>query len=369
MKIKYHAPYRDPSGYGMAARNYILELDKLGVDVHAVPQGFWKGSFEMSDEINAKLSKLEDKETDGTVPLISQQTPTHFNVDYPGYKIGYTVHETTKIIPLWADYINRMDEVWTSSQFAIDVFERSGVTIPKYKIPHGVDRKVFNTKVKPLDLVNVPSESFVFLSVFQWIYRKGFDVLLKAYYQTFESDENVALIIKTFGYQEGLTEARRIHKEIMSIQAEVGLENAPPVYLLFDFFKYGKMARLYNSADAFVLPSRGEAWGIPYLEAMSCGLPVLGTRWSGQLEFLNDDNSLLIDLDEESVVRGMHVPWFTSDQRWAEPCLRSLRNGMRTIYEDTTMQKLLRKQSIKTAKKWPWSKGAKLMKVRLESLE
>lgn len=39
------------------------------------------------------------------------------------------------------------------------------------------------------------------------------------------------------------------------------------------------MPSLYKAADAFVLPSRGEGWGIPYMEAMAMGLPTIGTNW------------------------------------------------------------------------------------------
>jgi glycosyltransferase involved in cell wall biosynthesis len=45
---------------------------------------------------------------------------------------------------------------------------------------------------------------------------------------------------------------------------------------------------LYRSVDAFVLPSRGEGWGRPYMEAMSMGLPVIATNWSGPTEFVNE---------------------------------------------------------------------------------
>jgi len=62
---------------------------------------------------------------------------------------------------------------------------------------------------------------------------------------------------------------------------------------LFVFFRQGRlgtnaahthgllqtdMPRLYKSVDAFVLPSRGEGWGRPHTEAMSMGLPVIGTH-------------------------------------------------------------------------------------------
>ena len=365
--VKYHAPYRDPSGYGMAARYYIKTLNKLKVNVEAIPKGFWSGTYKVSEKMDDFLTSLEKKNLSNDVPLISHQTPTHFNIDYPGYKIGYTVHETSRVVTEWSDYMNKMDEIWTSSNFAKEVFINSGVEKEIYVVPHGVDRTIFNSRVKKAKL-NISDDTFKFLSIFQWIPRKGPDKLLKAYYQEFSPDENVCLIIKTFGYKEGLTEARRIHRKIANIQSELQIENAPYVALLFDFLETRQMARLIRSADVFVLPSRGEAWGMPYLEAMSCGLPTIGTKWGGQMDFMNHNNSLLVEVDELSVVTGMPAPWFTPDQRWAEPCIVDLREKMRRIYEDKNLRKRLSRAGIATAKEWPWSRGAKLMKERLESI-
>lgn len=52
--------------------------------------------------------------------------------------------------------------------------------------------------------------------------------------------------------------------------------------------------KLFRTADAFVLPTHGEAWGRPLAEAMFMEMPTIATQWSGQLEFMNDDNSFLV---------------------------------------------------------------------------
>jgi len=54
---------------------------------------------------------------------------------------------------------------------------------------------------------------------------------------------------------------------------------------------------LYNMCDCFVLPTRGEGFGLIMAEAGSCGLPVIATRCCGQMDFLDDDNSFLIDIE------------------------------------------------------------------------
>lgn len=92
------------------------------------------------------------------------------------------------------------------------------------------------------------------------------------------------------------------------------------------------MPRLYKRADAFVLPSRGEGWGRPHLEALSMGLPVIATNWSGPTEFLTQDNAYPLPVAKDLVpvpdgpFRG-HL--------WADPSVPDLRQLMRRVYDAT----------------------------------
>src|SRR5690606_26356631 len=78
----------------------------------------------------------------------------------------------------------------------------------------------------------------------------------------------------------------------------------------------------------------GEGWGRPYMEAMALGLPTIGTRWSANLEFMNDDNSFLVDIDG---LEPCDLRWdnpLYQGQRWAAPNVRSLREQMRRVMDD-----------------------------------
>ena len=89
----------------------------------------------------------------------------------------------------------------------------------------------------------------------------------------------------------------------------------------------------YAASDAYVLPSRGEGWGRTQMEAMACGLPVLSTRWGGNLDFMNDNNSLLIDINGlVEIDQRTEIPFYRG-QKWAEPSAENLREMMRKIVE------------------------------------
>lgn len=71
-----------------------------------------------------------------------------------------------------------------------------------------------------------------------------------------------------------------------------------------------EMPRLYAAADAFVLPTRGEGWGLPIMEAMAMGLPTIATNWSGPSEFMTEENSFPVPIDGvESIPKQPSSVW------------------------------------------------------------
>jgi glycosyltransferase involved in cell wall biosynthesis len=87
------------------------------------------------------------------------------------------------------------------------------------------------------------------------------------------------------------------------------------------------LAALYKSADAFVLPSRGEGWGRPHVEAMSMGLPVLATNWSGPVEFLDETVGYPI------AIEGLEPADSGGVLKWARPSVSALRRLLRRVVE------------------------------------
>lgn len=75
------------------------------------------------------------------------------------------------------------------------------------------------------------------------------------------------------------------------------IETLPLVGFLMKESDASDMPLLYHAMDCFVLATRGEGWGLPLQEAMAMGIPTIGTNWGGNLEFMNTNNSLLIDVE------------------------------------------------------------------------
>ena len=90
---------------------------------------------------------------------------------------------------------------------------------------------------------------------------------------------------------------------------------------------------LYTAADAYVSPTRGEGWGRPLMEALACGTPVIASRWSAQLAFLDDDNAQLVDGRVIDVPDDVDIAVFRG-QRWFDPDVDALRAAMRAVRSD-----------------------------------
>ena len=163
-----------------------------------------------------------------------------------------------------------------------------------------------------------------FPSIFKWEFRKAPEILVQAYLEEFTSQDNVLLLILTYDTTVLRVAVPHMEYEYSFKQAE---KDRPKMWFSLDKFSDSEILSLYKSADCFVLPSRGEGWGRPYVEAMSMALPVIATNWSGQTEFMNEQNSYLLELEgydyDQSDALKLH--------RLAKPSIAHLKKLMRKV--------------------------------------
>jgi glycosyltransferase involved in cell wall biosynthesis len=247
-----------------------------------------------------------------------------------------TTFETDRLPEFWQPHLAKFNEIWVPSAHNLRAFRRSGIAPEKLRVVKSCcDTDIFHPDGPRLALPETLAGRFVFLSVFDWQWRKGWDVLLRAYCQEFLAGEPVGLLLK-LTRAHGHTEAM-IRSQADQVLAEFGLALVmrPDIVLWDTSLSTPEMAALYRSTSAFVLPSRGEGWGRPYMEAMACGLPTIGTRHLGSADFMSDDNSVLVDASLVAVheAAAAEIPPYRG-HRWYEPDLMGLRRAMRQVYED-----------------------------------
>ncbi|XVF82723.1 hypothetical protein PTKIN_Ptkin16aG0072100 [Pterospermum kingtungense] len=264
--------------------------------------------------------------------------------------------ETDRLNAQHVKRCNRMNSVWVPTEFHVSTFVKSGVDPAKVaKIVQPIDVKFFDpSNYKPLDIVSkgnlvlgskivAKSKKFVFLSIFKWEFRKGWDVLLKAYLKEFNKDDGVVLYLLTNPYHSSKDFDNKIVRFVEDTNLEKPVNGWAPVYVIDTHIAQTDLPRLYKAADAFVLPSRGEGWGRPIVEAMAMSLPVITTNWSGPTEYLTGENSYPLPVERMSKV--MEGPF--KGHLWAEPSVNKLQALMRHVTSNVEEAKAKGRQARK----------------------
>ena len=149
-------------------------------------------------------------------------------------------------------------------------------------IPNIVDTEIFqygsfNNKQN--------KEEFNFVSVGGLIHRKGMDLTIKAFNNAFKNNPKVKLTIIGGGPEK---------KNLKSLIRDLNLEDRVS---LTGRIERKEIAEYFKNSDAFVLASKGETFGVVFIEAMASGLPVIATRCGGPENFIKEEQGLIIEKD------------------------------------------------------------------------
>ena len=371
--LYYGCPY-DLSGYATVSRNHLLHLMKYKeLHIRLKTKKFWKGVSPDLGDVKDVLKSLERTPIppDGFI-FIEHLTPENFYIDPRAkYHIAYTPFETDGAPISWLLPLRGMDEIWVPSQNNKKAYVCMGIDYNKiYVIPHGVNIDKYNPEVAPLEY---NKGKFNFGSIFDWTERKNPIALIRAYYNAFCKGEDVTLTMKTF-WRFPLERSREyIHNAINKIKAGYrDRRTFPKILVWFDVMNEDIMPNFYKSFDCYVMPTRGEGFGLPFLEAMACGVPTIGPKWGGNTDFMNDKNSILIDGTLVPIKHGefLHLQPQYSGQRWFDVNEELLSKSMYWVYNNLEETKKMTDVALEEIKnKWTWVHTAKKIHERITFLQ
>ena len=220
-------------------------------------------------------------------------------LDKAKIKMAIYNYETSKLPAAWVDKHKFVDYILPSSSFSKKVFVDAGWPSEKcIVVPHGINLSDFDNKDKYRLKTN---KTFKFLNISINHYRKNIDLLIAAYYDAFTSNDDVCLVIKTnIEDKKGLMRFEfnfiEMLKTVQKMYITAGRKNLPAIEVISE--KLDSMIPLYNSCDVLISASSSEGFGLPLLEGLAANKIVIAPRCTGQLDFLNDKNSILLGVKE-----------------------------------------------------------------------
>ncbi|MEK7432381.1 MAG: glycosyltransferase family 4 protein [Cyanobacteriota bacterium] len=331
--------------------NRELELEilkKNNYNLAILPHDYYteikKEDYNYYDDLESKFNKINIYSDDF---YIRNCLPENLPIPEKGYYILIFPWETGKIPENIINHINfYVDRVWCISNHVKNMLIEQNIIKSKLSIiPCGINSEIFNLdKIKEkigIESINKLKESkkFKFLFVGGIIHRKGVDILIKAYLEEFNKNENVSLVIKTFG-SKSYYKAESIIEKIYS---QVDNKEKPEIIIINENIKIEDIPFLYSICDCYVQPYRAEGFGMPIAEAIACELPVIVTGFGPAKEFSSNETSFFID--------------YEIIQDYAEPNLDNLKKNMRYVFNNINkIKKKTKLSSKKIIEKLSWSK-------------
>ena len=346
------APVATRSGYGAHSRDIcraLIKLDRYDVKIWNVRWGNTPVNALHTDDPNDKI--IIDRLI--PTPDLPKQPELHIHIVVPNefqpiakYNIGITAGlEMSVVPPKWLEGMNRMNMNIVPATFVKKVMEyckfyihddktNSKVGELKSEKPievlfEGADTNIYKKTTEFskdfLDEMKNVEESFNFLYVGHWLQgnlgedRKDTGMLVKVFLETFKNmKKKPGLIMKTSGAGFSVLDREDILSKIEKIKEGVD-GDLPNVYFLHGDLSDAEMNGLYNhpKVKAHVSFTHGEGFGRPLLEASLSGKPVIASNWSGHVDFLPKNLSILLDGSLSEVKKGAIADDFKVDgQKW-----------------------------------------------------
>jgi len=274
-----------------------------------------------------------------------------------GPHIGFPIFELDEFNSVEKHHLASLDKVFVCSEWAKNVIIKNIWPIkevPTYVVPLGVDQRTFSSGNLFTDIPQTNSDT-IFFNCGKWEVRKGHDILIKAFKEAFNENDNVQLWMMTnnpFLSEEEAQQWVSMYQQGGFCQKKVKLisrvETQQEVY------------NIMSQSDCGVFPSRGEGWNLEAIEMLSCGKQLIITNYSAHTEFCDEKNSKLISIDETEP--AYDNKWFHGQGSWAkmgESQLNQLIQHMKNVHKETQTKRTRNYFGINTANKFSWENSAK----------
>jgi glycosyltransferase involved in cell wall biosynthesis len=188
--------------------------------------------------------------------------------------------------------------------------------------------------------------------------RKNPQAVVRAFRTAFPDSKDVKLVVK-------IHNADKNPEDFAALQES--LRDVPGAILINETLSHGELRALQGACDCFVSLHRSEGFGMGLAECMLLGKPVIATNWSGNLEFMNAENSCLVDYKLVEITQTCGP--YKKGQKWAAPDETHAASWMRKIVEDTGLrERISRAAKARIEKDFSRARIGELYERRLRTL-
>lgn len=254
----------------------------------------------------------------------------------------FTMWESDHLEPAWVSQLNAAGLVIVPSQWAVDCFRASGVTVPMEVAPLGYDPLMFH----PAHTVRQQQDLCIFGTagaLGAGGLRKNAQLVIDLFRQTFPTETDVRLRVK-----------------ITPSSPSVETEDDPRIEVIRAILPHGDLIEWYRSLTAYVNASAAEGFGLHLIEAMACGRPLISTCYSGLTEFFDESVGYPVDYTITPVNNHIY------SGNWAEPSTESLAAQMRRVYANRAEADRFGARSATRAKNFTWKASGQALVAALQ---
>jgi FkbM family methyltransferase len=318
LKVRFAGYIKSASGYGNAARNYLesimqLPFIELFVDSY--------DDYTTNNNLFTKFDSLIKNSPDYVDIDIMVSTPKNLPIHPNSKKRIFCMYWETDILNNFIiEYFNKNknDIIVSPSDYLRDILVTSGIDNEFVKIQHW---HLPNSKIKR----KKHNEKVIFYTIAQNVTRKNLKEMFECYLEEFTINDNVKFVAKISRFSEDLT-------QFLDYINSLKTKDSPELEFITDFLTDDEIKSLHQNSDVFVLAQHSEGWGIPHIEALLSGNPLVTVNYGSLKEFVNSKNSY--EIDYKIGRNECNLGNYPKESNWAIPSRESIKEKIRLAYDD-----------------------------------
>jgi glycosyltransferase involved in cell wall biosynthesis len=287
LSINYHGFFDGNFGIAEATRLNAVAMESAGIQVNRI---------NYSSDTLEKIKSETEPEFQSYINIFhinSNVTHEFFSknqdINLAGhYNIVYWAWEFPEVSDKTVDFLNIFDELWVPSDFCVNIFTKY-TGIPVMRFSHPI-QKMATSEEFDFNTYQIKPNSKVYVTIFDSLsttIRKNPEATIESFIKVFNNDPESVLIVKTHNLERSKDAQKALEK----------YNNIPNIIIINEHFSKEKLHSLIQKSDVLISLHGSEGFGLTMAESMSYGKVVVGTGYSGNIDFMNVNNSFLIQYD------------------------------------------------------------------------